>query len=202
MNKSNQQGSAHVILISVLVLVILGLVGVLFWQNVIDNPSGNTNNDAVAKDEQQETKDETAESPEPSVSPLVATKAGIGEAMNTPDYDGLADLMVNSVDSAISHSDGIFTDQKPEVVVKALNQYFKDYASNNNTSSVTKWTFNEFKKIDNKKLKTQAEQTTFFDFNGSYVGVGESSPDDAFVAFRLNSQGKITYVFYGYILGY
>lgn len=194
MNLQKQSGSAHIIIIAVVGVAIVGAVGVLFWQNFVNNK---TDNDKAAVVTDSESTKKQTTSPIPSTDPVAATKSGISKAMNTDTYAGLNDYMAASVDSAVSMSDGVFNDISGEETTKALNKYFIDYASWNNRTRVTEWKTEDFDSTTNAKLKNMAAQTTFFDFKGSYVATGTGSNDDKFAAFRLDDKGKIVYVFYG-----
>lgn len=193
MNQQTEKGSAHVVLVAVLVLIIIGLIGILFWQNVM-------NKESATSDTQSSAKTETTQQPTTAVDPIVATKVGIEQSLNTEGYAGLSNYMAAAVDSAIANSDGIFNDKTPDETTKSLDTYFTDYASWNKQTKVSEWKTEEFNVTNNTKLKNFAAQTTFFDFKGTYVAVGAGSNDDKFMAFHIDDQGKITYVFYGSML--
>lgn len=195
-----QQGSTHVVIIVLMALVIIGLIAVLFWQNFIAEPSVENSQRmaATANNEQSDTKQAIP----PRADAIENAKAGISKAMNTEGYEGLERYMAESVDSAISNSDGIFSDETGAKVAKDIHKYFINYAKWNNKPQVTEWSFADFEDTDNEKLKQQATQTTFFDFKGSYVGIANGQGEDMFVAYRLNEQGKITYAFYGAVSGF
>ena len=197
MKNQKQQGSTHVIIVAVLSVAIIGLIGVLFWQNII--------NKKVDADKQSTTTDSKT-TPAPSTIPtsivdsVTEAKTTIGQVMNLPGYEGLEHYMAASVDSAIAHSDGVYHGESGAVVTSRLDKYFKDFATSNKTTPVTTWKFEEFDKTTNAQLKKEAANTTFFDFKGTYVGVGEGANSNLFVAYRINGDGKITYVFYGPML--
>jgi len=60
MKSRNQSGSAHVVIIIVLVVVLIGALGFIFWQNFIktDQPTANTSQ-TVKQDTTEEAKDGT-----------------------------------------------------------------------------------------------------------------------------------------------
>lgn len=63
MNRLNEKGSAHVIIISLLSVALLGAVGLLFWQNFLQpKPTEKTNSVVVSKDESK-AKDTDKEEP-------------------------------------------------------------------------------------------------------------------------------------------
>lgn len=194
MNSQRQSGSAHIIIIAVVGVIIAGTVGVLFWQNFVNNKT-DSDNGAVATD--SESTEQQTVSPVPSTDPIIAAKLGIGKAMNTDTYADLDDYMASTIDSAVANSDGIFDDISGQETTKAINKYFIDYASWNKQARVMEWKTEDFDTTNNAKLKNMAAQTAFFDFKGSYVATGTGSNDDKFVAFRLDDKGKIVYVFYG-----
>lgn len=194
-NQKNEQGSAHVILVAVLILIITGLLGLVFWQNFIGN-TATTKDQSLSSgaSKQQETTSPSI------VAPAEATKTGIRQSMNTGSYAGLDSYMATTVDSAIAYSDGIFTDKSGKETVVALDSYFTDYAVWNKETKVVEWKTEDFDTTSNERLKEMAAETTFFDFKGTYVAVGTGVHADKFVAFRLDDAGKITYVFYGSML--
>lgn len=58
MKTRNQTGSAHVIIIVILVIVVLGAVGFMFWQNFINKPAANdTTNQMTQQKETPSTTD-------------------------------------------------------------------------------------------------------------------------------------------------
>lgn len=47
--KKHESGSAHVVIIAVLVIGLIGALGILFWQNIINKPSDATTTDGIGK---------------------------------------------------------------------------------------------------------------------------------------------------------
>lgn len=195
---NRQKGSAHVIIVSILVIALIGALGFIFWQNFIYNKPAQEKDTSAKKADTDKPK--TQQRQLSSAEKIDATKNKINNAMNSDSYNGLADLMTNPVDGAISHSDGIFNDVSPATMTRQVYQY----TSPSDNSYHYSWEFSDFSNVQNSELKKQAANTTFFDFTNSYVAVGISSSashGDMFVAFDINKEGKITYVFYGLILG-
>lgn len=196
--RQKQQGSVQVIIIGVLLVAIIGLLGVLFWQNIVTKKPADTKLSGA-----NTTSDvRTTASPTPSVDPVSNAKAGIARAMSTDNFSGLGDYMAPSITIALSNSDAPTGPTSGNKVAGELSQYYADYATNNKQPRITTWTSANFEDTDNALLKKQAASNTFFDFKGSYVSIGKGTSTDAFVAFRLNDQGKATYVYYGMIYGY
>ena len=196
-----EQGSAHVIIIIIALLVIVGLVGVLFWQNVINKKDETSNKKVAVTSDTSKASSSPKLAPEPSVDPIVDAKAGVAKAMNTDQYAGLESYMASSVESILGHSDANALKAGPSETVKSLYQHFVDYATWNRQQHITKWTFADVKDITNEKLKKQIAGAPSY-YENTYIGIGEGSPDDGLVAFRFNDQGKVTYIFYDMVLGY
>ncbi len=204
---SKQRGDVQVVVFATLTLVVLALIGVLFWQNFIVKPESDNSRAAVTENTEsiesaKSTTDSTALTPTPSVNLVAEAKSGISESMNRSDFSGLEKYLAPTVEMAISHTDSGVLRLSGKEAVATFHKYFRDYANSNKQPVVTEWTLADFKDITNKKLKDQAAASKFFDFSGTYVGIGKGSTDDAFAAFRLNDEGKITYIFYGFIYGY
>jgi cytoskeletal protein RodZ len=199
MKQFDQHGSLHIVIITAVTVVIVGAVGFLFWNNVIQKTDETNNTQTVNS---QSTQVSTLPSPEieQTSDPIKLSKTEISKAMNSSAFVGLDAQMASSVERYLSHSDAGSTKASPEETVKVLRQFPADYAESNRQSLVTKWTFYDVKDVPDEKFKKQAANNKYFD--NTYVGIGEGAADDLFVAYRFNEQGKINYVFYGAVLGF
>lgn len=176
-------------------VVIAGLIGTLFWQNIILKKS-DSQGDASSKVDTGTKKENPSTAPDP----VAEAKIGISKALNTDTYSDLKNYTASSVDSAIAYSDGINNGITGEKLASNIHQYFIDFAKNNMRDPVTGWKLEDFDTTTNDTLKKTAADTTSFDFKGAYVAIGNAPADNLFVAFRLNAQGKITHAFYGTML--
>lgn len=189
----SQKGSAHVIVTILLVVALLGALGFIFWQNVI---SKNSSLDTTANSA-MENKNNTNEPKTTDKADMVSeTKDSVQKAMSQEQYIGLQPLMTNPISGAVANSDGIFINVSPDALTEAL---FGTYSRNTSANRYT-WSFSDFKDLNHEALKKQASETTFFDFKDSYVAVGKPSSSnygEVFAAFKINAEGKITYIFSG-----
>jgi len=202
MNIQQEQGSAHIIVISLLSLIIIGLVGFLFWQNVINKPGESTDNQAVVAESAQGAEASSETEGESAATSLVDTKKGIAVAMNADQFKGLENYMAPTVERLISHTDAGIMKAGPSDTVKSLYEYFATYdVDSNNQPRVKKWTtFANVTDITDEKFKKQATGSQYY--NGTYVAIADGAGDDIFVAFRFDNEGKINYVFQGSVLGF
>lgn len=182
-----EQGSAHVVVIVVLVAAVLGLLGFVFWQNFL-MPKDDT---TVGQTVTQEEAEEDVAVPEAPAVPV--SKTQISAAMNS-DYKNLSANMISPIDGAISNSDGFFQGKTSEELSTLIGDYF---------AGITGWTFTDYKDLNNEKLTAQLKASSFTDYATSYIGTASSpSRGDVFIAFTLNDQGLITYAFWGGITGF
>lgn len=191
-----QSGSAHVIIIIILVAALLGSLGFIFWQNFVSK-----NSNTESKEQQRvEQNDKESESIHPDISEVNASKKGIASATND-NLKGLSGYMVSPLGGAIANSDGIFSNKTNEELVSIISDYFG--ASNPDLAISGEWTFSDFKDLNNDKLAAQLKASSFTDYTSSYIGVAESKGgEDVFIAYSLNDKGLITYAFWGIVLGY
>jgi len=190
MNTRNQSGSAHVVIIIILVVALLGTLGFVLWQNFLA-----PKDDKVT--EQVTTQETTETEITPEVDKTATTKSEIAASMNN-NYEGLSAHMISPIGGSIANSDGIFRDKTSDELVALIQDYFG--TSNPDLAVSTDWTFADYKDLNNDALTNLFKQSTFTDYATSYVGLAKiKSGDGIFVAYTLNKDGLITYAFWGLV---
>ncbi len=193
MNTRNQSGSAHVVIIIILVVALLGTLGFVFWQNFLA-----PKDDKVT--EQVTTQETTEAEITPEVDKIAASKSEIAASMNN-NYKGLSAHMISPIGGSIANSDGIFRDKTSDELVALIQDYFG--TSNPDLAVSTSWTFVDYKNLTNDKLTNQFKQSGFPDYATSYIGTAKiKDGSDVFVAYTLNEDGLITYAFWGLVSGF
>lgn len=85
MKSPNQTGSAHAVIIVILVVGLLGTLGFVFWQNFINKPADNQANTAPATVVEQETQDGKCQSDDEAATNGIFCSEAYGVKFSVPD---------------------------------------------------------------------------------------------------------------------
>lgn len=199
-HRNSERGSIHVIVTVVLVAALIGTLGFIIWQNYLAPKDDSEDKTATSKVEEKQSDKKSGETADEESHVAHDMKKEIAASMNN-NYQGLSGHMTNVVSGAISHTEAIYMNKSNTEMVGLIQDYFG--GSNPNLAVSGGWNFTDFRNLKNEKMLAQAKASQFFDFNGSYIGITKTqSGDEVFIAFTLNAEERITYAFWGMVLGY